>query len=92
MIIKRLFSRIKKCFYVFGYLFFAVTKNTIQNLFQKLNIFKTELKYQEIKILGWSPVGPVLTSWGGAISLALIGHPSSDVVTTKLPYGVDGLH
>ena len=32
-----------------------------------------------------------LTSWGG-VSLALVGHPSSDGVTIKMPYGVDVLH
>ena len=31
-----------------------------------------------------------LTSWRGA-SLALVGHPSSDGVTIKIPYGVDVL-
>ena len=33
-----------------------------------------------------------LTSWGEGTILALIGHPSSDGVTIKLPYGVDVLH
>ena len=32
-----------------------------------------------------------LTSWGGGAPLALVGHPSSDGVTTKMPYGVDVL-
>ena len=32
-----------------------------------------------------------LTSWGEGASLALVGHPSSDVVTIKMPYGVDVL-
>ena len=31
------------------------------------------------------------TSWREGASLALIGHPSSDAVTIKIPYGVDGL-
>ena len=35
--------------------------------------------------------GVSLTSWGG-VSLALVGHPSSDGVTIKMPYGVDVLH
>ena len=34
--------------------------------------------------------GTSLSSWGGA-SLALVGHPSSDFVTIKMPYGVDVL-
>ena len=29
-----------------------------------------------------------LTSWGEGASLALVGHPSSDGVTIKMPYGV----
>ena len=33
--------------------------------------------------------GVNLTSWGESASLALVGHPSSDGVTIKLPYGVD---
>ena len=33
-----------------------------------------------------------LTSWGEGTSLALVGHPSSDGVTIKMPYGVDVLH
>ena len=30
--------------------------------------------------------------FGEDSSLALVGHPSSDGVTIKLPYGVDALH
>ena len=30
-----------------------------------------------------------VTSRGGGVSLALIGRPSSDGVTIKIPYGVD---
>ena len=33
-----------------------------------------------------------LTSWGEGASLALVGCPSSDEVTIKMPYGVDVLH
>ena len=33
-----------------------------------------------------------LTSWGEVASLALVGSPSSDSVTIKMPYGVDVLH
>ena len=36
--------------------------------------------------------GASLTSWGEGASLALVGHPSSDGVTIKMPYGVDVLH
>ena len=36
--------------------------------------------------------GAGLTLWGESTLLALVGHPSSDVVTIKVPYGVDALH
>ena len=32
-----------------------------------------------------------LRSWGEGASLALVGHPSSDGITIKIPYGVDVL-
>ena len=32
-----------------------------------------------------------LTTWGEGASLPLVGHPSSDGVTIKMPYGVDVL-
>ena len=35
--------------------------------------------------------GVNITSWGEGASLALIGHPSSDGITIKIPYGVDVL-
>ena len=31
-----------------------------------------------------------LTSWGEGVFLALVGYPSSDSVTTKITYVVDG--
>ena len=33
-----------------------------------------------------------LTSWRKGASLALVGHPSSDDVIIKMPYGLDVLH
>ena len=33
--------------------------------------------------------GVSLRSWGECASLALVGHPSNDGITTKIPYGVD---
>ena len=33
--------------------------------------------------------GVSLTSWGEDVSLALVGHPSSDGITIKMPYAVD---
>ena len=45
----------------------------------------------DIEILDWCPVGSVLTPWGKGDSLVLVGHPSSNDVTTKIPYVVDVL-
>ena len=42
-------------------------------------------------MLSWCPAGASLSSWGEGASLALVGHPSSDGTTIKLPYGVDVL-
>ena len=36
--------------------------------------------------------GANLTSWGEGASLALVGHPSNNCITIKMPYGVDVLH
>ena len=33
--------------------------------------------------------GVSLASWGEGASLALVGHPTSDGITIKIPYGVD---
>ena len=33
-----------------------------------------------------------ISSWGEGASLALVGNPSSDGITIKMPYGVDVLH
>ena len=41
---------------------------------------------------GFVSSGASLTSWGEGASLALVGHPSSDGVTIKMPYEVDVLH
>ena len=35
--------------------------------------------------------GVSLTSWAEGASLTLVGHPSSDGYTIKIPYGVDVL-
>ena len=42
---------------------------------------------KDIEILGCGQAGSVL--WGEGASLALVGHPSSDVVTIKIPNGTD---
>ena len=44
----------------------------------------------DIEVLAWCPGGSVL-SQGEKASLTLVGHPSSDGVTIKIPYRVDVL-
>ena len=48
--------------------------------------------YFYIYISGLVSSGDILTSWGEGAYLALVGYPSSDSVTMKMPYGVDVLH
>ena len=48
--------------------------------------------HQDIKVLDWCPVGPVLPHGDKGASLGLLGQPSSDGVTIKMSYGVDVLH
>ena len=47
--------------------------------------FSLQIICRDFEILGWC-------SWGEGVSVALVGHPSSDDVTIKMPYGVDVLH
>ena len=45
---------------------------------------------RDIEVLAWCPGGSVL-SQGEKASLTLVGHPSSDGVTIKVPYRADVL-
>ena len=47
---------------------------------------------REDKILGWCPAGPALPHMEKVPLLASVCHPSSDIVTIKMPYEVDVLH
>ena len=63
---------------------------------KKVQMVKTTLRFPPPNT-GWWNTGLVssgvsLTSWGEGASLALVGHPSSDGVMIKMPYGVDVLH
>ena len=50
---------------------------------------ETELFYEEsTNFEGLVSSGDILISWEEGASLALVGHPSSDGVTIKMPYGV----
>ena len=44
---------------------------------------------QRHRNIGLVSSGVSLASWGEGASLALIGHPTSDGITTKIPYWVD---
>ena len=46
---------------------------------------------RDIDILGWCSADSVLTSWAEGASLALVGHPSGDGATIKIPYERDAL-
>ena len=63
-----------------------------KNSTQKFKYLENEESIpRDIKMMGWCPAGQSY-SWGEGASLALVGHPSSDGVTIKMPYGVDVLH
>ena len=44
-----------------------------------------------LKYNGLVSSGASLTSWGEGVSLALVGHQSSDGVTVKMPHDIDVL-
>ena len=46
---------------------------------------------QDIEIQGWCPAGTFLPHGEKELLLVLVGHPSSDGVTIKMPYRVDVL-
>ena len=69
---------------------------TVQATVVQKNFYKFCLQ-KELLLMNLLGTGLVssrvsLTSWGEGASLALVGHPSSDSVTIKMPYGVDVLH
>ena len=55
-------------------------------------VVMTDLTMKGVWNTGLVSSGANLTSWGEGASLALVGNPSSDGVTIKIPYGVDVLH
>ena len=54
--------------------------------------FLDEIKHEGLsfEILGWCPTGPALPHVE-KVPLALVGHPSSNGITIKMPYGADVL-
>ena len=61
-------------------IYFILSETFIPNL---VSLILETLKYWVGVQLG------NLTSWGEGASLALVGSPSSDGVTIKMPYGID---
>ena len=59
-----------------------------------INLQTLSIKFAKEEYTGFELVysGDSLTSWGEGASLALVGNPSSDGITIKMPYGVDVLH
>ena len=59
----------------------------------QLNSVGPKLYPQDIEILGWCPAGSVLPHRENVPLhpwlATLVGHPSCDGVTIKIPYGVD---
>ena len=65
--------------------------NIFKNYFSSI-VTKTKLNISpRHRNIGLVSSGVSLTSWGEGASLALVGHPSSDGITIKIPYGVDVL-
>ena len=63
------------------------------SLFESLVGGSTSSRKGGAHYLVWCPVGPVLPHGENkGVSLALVGRPSSDGVTVKMPYGVDVFH
>ena len=54
--------------------------------------FVKKISFPAKTAVGLVSSGTTLTSWQEGASLALVGNPSSDCVTIKMPYGVDVLH
>ena len=53
---------------------------------------QTSLGFPETMNIGLVSSGDSLTSWGEGASLALVGNPSSDGITIKMPYWIYVLH
>ena len=76
-----------------------VHRNLLFHLYRHNKSSESKVKFkQNLLNLKWSAnTGLVtstasLTSWGEVASLALVGYPSSDDITIKMPYEVDSLH
>ena len=66
-------------------------KYKLMNTIQKFVSFFFFKKNCISRNIGLVSSGDILTSWGEGASLALVGHPSSDDIMIKIPYGVDVL-
>ena len=81
-------KNIKPCNYLMKNKVFKTTwDKTMKNTLIQSRFFR------DIEILGWCPAGWWQSYLMGRrlATLAFVGHPSSDGVTIKMPYGVDQL-
>ena len=61
-------------------------------LVRQVSLSSIFVRMYYLALTGLVSSGASLTSWGEGASSTLVGHPSSDGVTIKMPYGVDVLH
>ena len=58
---------------------------TRDHFYQKIVMSRLLQRHRNIWLVS---SGVSLASWGEGASLALVGHPTSDGITIKIPYGV----
>ena len=80
-----------KCFSNVTKVFRHFRKALVSQCHLLIRLFKKVEIFPRHENTGMAFSGVSLTSWKEGASLALVGHPSSDDVTIKMPYGVDVL-
>ena len=68
-----------------------LSKTRVKNSLQKASLEITNKSPPRHENTGLVSSRASLTSWGEGVSLALVGHFSSDGVTIKMPYEIDVL-
>ena len=70
---------------------YSQSEKGLDSLVQTVRVFSEDVP-PRLGNTGLVSSRDTLTSWREGASLALIGHPSSDGITIKMPYGVDVSH
>ena len=86
---------LKNCIVMLSRFGFAPTLSDIREIvsdYVNINEKEKAQKTPRLRNTGLVSSGDSLTSWGEGASLALVGNPSSDGITIKMPYEVDVLH